>query len=103
MCDEAESRAVTMMELDSDEENIEKFSVSQFTLSGSDDDEAIILTGVKTIPLGVKNLNTPSVKFIGEYEYADELKRVTEHVCDELLRYLDGKVAPSAQLDLFEE
>lgn len=102
-----EAHKKTLYDLDDDPETLEKFKVNSISIGGSGEHEGVTISGSKKLSGGrLLNLNTPFTKYWDEnerYEYADELNSLIEHICTEVELYLDGKIAPDAQLDLFEE
>lgn len=98
---------LTLEELENDLDKISNIHVRSFSIGGFGDSEGITLSGYKTLPSGkVLNFNSPFIKFEDEtdgYKYSIELQHVKDIVSDEVILYLDGKIAPNAQLDLFDE
>lgn len=84
---------------------LEKFTVTSFSIGGSDEHEGITITGKKFLKSGkVLNLNTPFTKFEDEnmpYTYAKELHAAFIDVDYEVQAYIEGKYAPPSQLNLF--
>lgn len=105
--DSIEAHNKTLYELDDEPESLEKFKVNSFSIGGSGEHEGVTLSGIRKLGGGrILNLNTPFTKYWDEhdpYSYADELKGLIDHICQEVELYLDGKIAPDAQLDLFED
>lgn len=102
-----EAHKKTLYDLDDDPETLEKFKVNSISIGGSGEHEGVTISGSKKLSGGrLLNLNTPFTKYYDEndpYTYADELSSLISHICEEVELYLDGKIAPDAQLDLFEE
>lgn len=107
ICDQREAFEKTLEDLDDDELTIDKFKVTGYSIGGTGDNEGVSLTGNKKIRRGqVLNLTAPFTKFMDEndpYEYGHELSATILHASEEVIKYLDGKIAPSAQGDLFEQ
>ncbi|QTE37510.1 hypothetical protein J3L18_00130 [Mucilaginibacter gossypii] len=101
ICDQREAFEKTLVEVDGDPEIINKFKVLSYSIGGSGDSEGVSLFGSKKISRNrTMNLPAPFTKFMDEndpYEYGDELMATIAHVSDEVNKYLDGKIAPSAQ------
>ncbi len=109
LCDQVEAQNKDFHELDDDTEALDKYKVNSFSIGGSDIHEGVTLTGVRFGKSGKPlNLNSPFTKFEGSdnednYEYGYELRGVINHCNEEALLYIDGKMAPNAQLDLFDQ
>lgn len=104
ICDQREAFEKTLEELDDDTESINKFKVTGFSIGGTGDSEGVTLIGQKKLSRGrVLNLPSPFTKYFDEndpYEYGHELSATVAHAADEVNKYLDGKIAPSAQPEL---
>lgn len=87
-------------------ELLEKFPVTQLTLSGEEPHEGVTLTGMRNLANNkVLNMNTPFVKLNpdhSDYSYAESLQAAITNVLNEVDEYLNGKYAPSNQLGLFD-
>jgi hypothetical protein len=107
ICDQREAFEKSLQELDDDLITIDKFKVTGYSIGGNGESEGVTLSGHKKLSRGrVLNLNAPFTKYTDEndpYEYGDELSGTIAHASDEVNKYLDGKVAPSAQLEIFEK
>lgn len=81
-----------------------RFSVTGFSIGGSDEHEGVTLIGRKNLKSKkVLNLVTPFVKFDDEttdYDYAHELWGQVSAACREVEAYLDGKHEPTKQMTL---
>ncbi|GAA4338703.1 hypothetical protein GCM10023149_48850 [Mucilaginibacter gynuensis] len=102
-----EAVGITLQELDEDEDTIKLFRVHSFKVNGYEEVDGVILQGDKRLQSGdVMDLPCPLVKWVEDvnrYPFADELSALVDHLTTEALSYLDGKIAPSAQLDIFED
>lgn len=81
----------------------EKIDVRGISLSGSDDDPAVIITSVYEVENGQKSaMNTPRLRMGNiSFGFEEELETIIEQIKDEVFAYLfDGK---QAQLSLFGE
>ena len=81
---------------------IEKFRVTEFEV----DPEAggVKIFGTKSLELGIQPIETPLVKWEGNYHYALELHLAVDTVISETLLYIGGKEAPQMeQGDLFAD
>lgn len=109
LCDQVEAQGRTFYELDEMEDLLDKYKVNSFSIGGSDIHEGVTLTGVRYGKGGSPlNLNSAFTKFEGTdnedtYEYSYELRGTINHCNEEALQYIDGKMAPNAQLDLFDQ
>lgn len=75
-------------------EELEKYSISGFKISGSEENKSVILIGSKETPHGSISITTPKLKFNGNYLYLDELQDRLNVALSEVLEYMDGKTAP---------
>lgn len=90
---------------DMDEENDIriKFHVQSFKIKGKDDSESIIISGTKLLKIGKSvKLISPSIRWDEDYKYIDELSEAIEQCKIEVNEYLNGKIAPENQIDMFE-
>lgn len=73
----------------------ELFNVSGFKIKGSADNKSVILVGTKFIGIGgYISLETPRIKFEGNYPFKDELYAAITKCCYEVEEYMNGKAAP---------
>lgn len=88
-----------------EDELLDDYEVRGFTRSGSDENEGIMLIGIKHLRSGkVLNLHTPFMKFTDDYLYMSSLEDAIDNCCSEVVEYINGKKAPSNQLELaFDE
>lgn len=89
-----------------DPEIIENFNVTGFTVAGANDDEGVILSARKTLKSGkTMGFNTPKILLNTEsetaYEFAEDLGLCVADCKDQLIEYLQGKIAPDPQGVLF--
>lgn len=107
ICDQVEANGKTLYELDDEPNALDNFKVISFSIGGSGEHEGVTLSGYKRLRGGrVLNLNSPFTKYLDEnepYEYAEELNQLINHCSNEVLAYLDGKIKPNAQGELFDE
>lgn len=86
---------------------VEKFVVNQITLGGEGEHEGIVISGYKKLNHNLQlQLNSPFVKFDRQhshYPYSDSLFEQFHLAMSELDQYLNGKKAPSNQLNMFDE
>jgi len=106
LCDLKEADDMSLHDLENDLQSIEQIGVRSFSIGGSGDSEGVTLSGFKKLSGGkMINFNTPFIKWEDEsdpYNYVIELKHVIDVICDEVEFYLDGKIAPDAQLSMFD-
>lgn len=77
------------------EHRVSKFKVSLFKLSGSGDNESVVLNGTKMLSTGeFVELKTPSVRWEGEYHFIDDLRVAIDDLKIEVEKYMNGKTAP---------
>lgn len=81
------------------------FFVRGFSVSGSDENEGVTISGYKEGKFGPVNLNTPFTKWEdSEYPFTSELGADIEAALHEVDQYLfHGKRAPEKQLDMFQD
>ncbi|PPK99030.1 hypothetical protein [Parapedobacter indicus] len=107
ICDQPEAKDKTFYELDEDVERLNNFKVSSYSIGGSGNHEGVSISGNRRLRGGrVLNLNAPFTKYFDEndpYESATELQSLINHCNEEVLEYLDGKIKPNAQGDLFDQ
>ncbi|MGV6946977.1 hypothetical protein [Sphingobacterium kyonggiense] len=109
LCDQVEAQKTTFHELDDNEEALDRYKVTSYSIGGEDIHEGVTLSGSRRgfggMPL---NLNSPFTKFEGTdnedtYEYSFELRGIINHCNEEALSYIEGKMAPDAQLNIFDQ
>lgn len=88
-----------------DHPELEKFSVSGFSIAGGEEMEGVILTGQKTLSNGKALIfNTPLSRFADEsdnkYAFADDLLESVQTAQLEMKKYLEGSHATDPQLKL---
>lgn len=85
------------------EELMDRIDVRGISLSGSDDDPAVIITSVYEVENGQKSaMNTPRLRMANiSFGFEEELETIIEQIKEEVFAYLfEGK---QAQLSLFGE
>lgn len=89
-----------------EEHPLQKFKVQGFTIGGTGDAEGVTISGTKRLESGgTVCFNTPFLKFEDsrEYTFMAELREAIDNLKSEVYEYLEGKQAPSKQVDLFPE
>lgn len=77
------------------EDQVTHFKVSSFTISGSGENESIVLVGTKTLSTGDHvGLKSPKTSWDGEYMFINELRAVVDDLKKEVEEYSNGKAAP---------
>jgi len=76
------------------ESETEKYYVTGFSISGVEENRAVILSGWKEVSEGVIKFQSPKVKYSGSYLYLSELKERVQNAIDEVEKYMGGKTAP---------
>ena len=81
------------------------YSVSEFKILEKDGDEKIIITGSKLLTNFKRiNFSTPEQNLHDkDYKFRKELNEAINSLKNEVLEYMQGKSAPKAQLEMFEE
>lgn len=109
LCDQVEAQGKNYYELEEDDERLDRYKVNSYSVGGSDIHEGVTITGLRYGKGGAPlNLNSPFTKWEGgdnedTYENSFELHGMITHCNEEALLYIDGKMAPDAQLDLFDQ
>lgn len=107
LCDLKEVGEMGLHELENDLDKIANIGVRSFSIGGAGDSQGVTLSGFKTIGSKMMNFNTPFTKFDDEnegYENIVELQHVIDLITEEVNLYLDGKIAPDAQMSMdFDE
>lgn len=81
-------------------EDIEqKYTVTEFALSGSEDAKSIVITGYKVLSNDKSiSFSTPSQKLYEDksegYKFDNFLREDVDHLLNEVQEYMDGKQAP---------
>ncbi|AZB23640.1 hypothetical protein EG339_02895 [Chryseobacterium bernardetii] len=77
-------------------EDLEKFNVSSFKITGTDENKSVILSGSKETSIGTITFSTPKVKIgdNGTYLYIEELRDRLDIVIHQVEAYMNGKTAP---------
>lgn len=99
LCEQAE-----FTEFEDDAEKLDKFHVDQITISGEGEHEGVTISGIKDLKEGgVLLLNSRFTKFdpnhCHHYSYSGSLHEAVLKLLNEIDLYLNGKKAPSNQLD----
>lgn len=100
VCDLKEVDGKELLELNDDEETLEKIHVTGFSLTETD----IKLEGFKVLKSGnVLPLLPPPIPFFDDYMYADEIQHSATHAANEALKYMKYKYAPTLFDNLSED
>lgn len=100
ICSQLDGKDADLKEIEENEQFLEKFNVTGFSIGGSGESEGVVLIGNKNIKRGTLNLVSAFIKFEdtnNPYEYQDELSHLINHGVDEANLYVEGKIAPDAQ------
>lgn len=65
-----------------------------FKLTGSGENEAVVLTGHKHVNYGSIDVKTPKLEFQSSYPFSNELRVAIDDCIDEVDAYMHGKTAP---------
>lgn len=87
----------------SETDPLRKYDVSGFTLGK--DSEGVTISGIKSLEVGVLNINTPFKKWEDiDYPFMDELIEAVDLLKSEVYEYIEGKRAPVKHqtIDMFE-
>lgn len=87
------------------EETFFKFKCHQFEINEKDGYEKIIISGAKQLEtLNEIYFSVPPVGLGDDaYQYHQDLQKVVEELKNEVAAYMQGKTAPKAQTDLFDD
>lgn len=78
-----------------DHELTENFKVSGFKITGSAENESVVLIGSKWVSTGGSiGLETPKISLTGNYPFVDQLQEAVEAARNEVEQYMNGKMAP---------
>lgn len=77
-------------------DDLNKFYVSAFKITGSDENKSLILTGNKEVTIGTVSYSTPKIKLADSstYLYIEELRDRLKVVIEQVEAYMNGKTAP---------
>lgn len=77
-------------------EDMNKFSVYAFKITGSDENRSVIISGNKDTTIGSVSYNSPKIKLAegGAYLYVEELRDRMKVVIEQVEAYMNGKTAP---------
>jgi len=103
LANQLDGRSDDLASLDDDPDFLMNFKVEGFKINYDPSGSTCSMKGTSATQYGSLKIETASISFDGSYKWREEYSHVIEHACDEALRYLDGKIAPSSQLDLFDE
>lgn len=85
---------------------LDEFKTTQVSVGGEEEHRGVTLTGQRELGSNeVLNLNTPFIKFNpihSTYSYSEILMEITDRLFAEADAYINGKIAPSNQLGLFD-
>lgn len=91
---------------ESKDESFFKFRVHEFEIQEKDGYEKIKISGAKQLLETNQEINfsIPPVELGGDkYKFGNELQNLVEELKDEVAAYMQGKSAPKAQIEMFEE
>lgn len=76
-------------------DQVTHFKVSSFTITGTGENESVVLAGTKTLSTGDHvGLKSPKTAWDGEYLFINELRAVVDDLKKEVEEYSNGKAAP---------
>ncbi len=79
-------------------EAVENFYVCGFKLSGSEENEGIVLLGEKSVQHGSISLESPKITQSSSYPFYDELCDMIGDAKAEVFAYFNGKAAPKNEM-----
>ncbi len=72
-----------------------QYKVSGFQISGTGENESVVLFGSKGISIGGHiDIKTPKIEFNGNYQWVNELRVAIDTMIDEVKAYMMGYIAP---------
>ena len=82
-----------------------KYRVTEFKLIEKDDDDKVIISGSKRLLTNKEiSFSTPAKSLYDDDDkFREELNDDIKHIKSVVLAYMQGKTAPKAQLEMFEE
>lgn len=84
-------------------EDLNRYWVSGFKVTGFDENKSLILIGQKQVTNGLIAIVSPKIKLDGTYLYVEELNERLRIAINEVEAYMNGKSAPKLeQLSLIE-
>lgn len=82
-------------------ELLENYQVTEVILKGSGESEAVVLVGNRLLSNAKElSLQTPEMRMADDYEFMDQLQIAIETIKAETVEFLNGKRAPSAQIEI---
>lgn len=79
----------------STQDRVAHYSVHEFKLSGTGENENVVLLGHKRLSTGeYVKLTTPPKHWEGQYPFVNELRVVVDDLKSEVEQYMNGKAAP---------
>lgn len=85
-----------------EEKNPFGINVLGVTITG-DEDLGVVISGSRNINIGRLSIENPSIKFSdGIYPFVSELAERIHSLQEEVILYLNGKTAPTRQLNIFD-
>lgn len=79
------------------EPETEKYFVNSFSISGVEENRALVLSGFKEVTNGVIKFSSPKVKLNGNYLYLTQLQEYLDNAIKEVEYYMNGKSAPQPE------
>lgn len=74
------------------------FSVSGFKIGGSEENESVVLTGIKWVSEGGNIAwESTKIKFDGGYKWISDLRECVDKCIDEVYQYMNGKCQPKIE------
>lgn len=83
-------------------DEVMRYSVSAFKITGVEENRAVILSGNKGVSQGEISFSTPKIKLGGSYLYIEELEFRLNNLIKEVELYMDGKTAPQYEQSSME-
>lgn len=81
---------------------LSRFQVTAFQISGTGENEGVVLTGSKILSTGdLVSLQTPAVKWRSPYAFSNELHIAVFDLVTEIEEYMNGKQAPPRQIEMY--
>lgn len=97
------AREADLPSLDDDPKFLMLFKIEGIKVNYDTSSATCAMKGTSATEFGTLKIETAPVSFEGNYQWKDEFSHAVQHLCDEALRYLDGKIAPTNQLDMFDQ
>lgn len=81
---------------------VHSFRVNGFSITGSEENQSVIISGNKWVKNGNISIKTPKISLTGSYEFLDDLSDAIIHLKSEVEKYMNGKCDEPEPLPEFD-